>query len=239
MKRTAFPLTVGAFLLALAAIGTWPAEGQEPADQLRLLRAENQLLKTTVAQRDETIEALKKKIVTLKAEPARVELKKVRKELAEARARIQQLSKELEQANPVEKKGVKVTDRDLTPKSVKKTDYRGAELLLDGYVVDTRAKEGEFRAVIAAGSDSPQGSPVMVRTQREGKRGVDYQIQVHVTGELAATLRAGDLSRRVRGIIREIKVENGDMFRRTGLSYLPQTDRGVLIIVVLEDISVE
>lgn len=232
MKRTAFPLTVGAFLLALAAFGTWPAEGQEPPDELRLLRAENQLLKTTV-------EALKKKIETLEAEPAQVELKKLRKELAEARTRIQQLSKELEQAKPVEKKGVKIVDRDLTPESVKKTDYRGAELLLDGYVVTTKAKEGEFQAVIAAGVDDPQGNPLMVRSHGKGKREVYYQIQVHVTGELAATLRAGDLSRRVRGIIREIKVENGDMFRRTGLSYLPQTDRGVLIIVLLDDISVD
>jgi hypothetical protein len=32
MKRKAFPLMLGAFLLALADFGTRPAEGQEPGD---------------------------------------------------------------------------------------------------------------------------------------------------------------------------------------------------------------
>jgi hypothetical protein len=197
------------------------------------------LLKTTLAQRDETIEALKKKIETLEAEPLRVELKKVRKQLGEAGTRIRQLASELEQAKPVEKKSTKITDRDLTPESAKKSDYRGAELLLDGYVVDTSAKEGEFRAVIAAGADGPEGRPIMVKSHGEGKRRVEYQIQVHVKGQLAATLRTGDLSRRVRGIIREIKVEKGKMFDRTGLGYGPGTSQGVLIIVLLEHISVD
>jgi hypothetical protein len=67
MKRTAFLLTVGAGLLALGLCGTWAANGQEPADALRLLQAENTLLKATMVQRDKEIESLKKEIESSKA----------------------------------------------------------------------------------------------------------------------------------------------------------------------------
>lgn len=68
MKRTAFLLTVGVGLLALGLCGTWAANGQEPADALRLLQAENTLLKATLAQRDKEIESLKTEIATLRVE---------------------------------------------------------------------------------------------------------------------------------------------------------------------------
>ena len=215
MRHTIFLLTVGIFFTALSPAWT---RAQDVEQELRQLRAENKLLKSTVAQRDKTIEALKKEIETLK----------------EANRRLEELSKGLSETKPVQEKGMKVTDSDLTPESVKKTDYRGAELLLDGYVVITDAKEGEFRAIIAAGSEGPGGDPVMVLSTGR----LTYQIQVRVTGEIAATLRAGDISRRVRGIIREIKVEKGDMFRRTGLSYVPQTTPGILIIVDLDKATI-
>jgi hypothetical protein len=67
MKRTTFLLTVGVCLLALVVCGTWTANGQEPVDELRLLRAENTLLKATMAQRDKEIESLKKEIESSKA----------------------------------------------------------------------------------------------------------------------------------------------------------------------------
>jgi hypothetical protein len=67
MKRTAFLLTVGVGLLALGLCGTWTANGQEPADALRLLQAENTLLKATMKQRDKEIESLKKEVESSKA----------------------------------------------------------------------------------------------------------------------------------------------------------------------------
>ena len=255
---------VPTIVVCAAAVGTFSIRAQaqdNTTDEIRRLRADNKLLKATVAQRDKTIEALKKDIEALKAEPAQVELEKLRKELADASARIQQLSRELENAKPVERKNLRITDADLTLQSLKEKDietlqddhkvrpaqvvlerlsktleahYCGAELLLDGYVVNTDTKDGEFRAVIAAGVEGPVGySPVLLMRYK----GVEYQKQIDVTGEVAAKLRPSDSPLRVRGIIREIKFEKGDMFNRTGLSYLPQTSPGVLIIVTLEDIT--
>ena len=230
MRKTLLVLAVGIVCFSGAP------EGKADTDQeLRLLRAENRLLKATVAQRDRAIETLKKECKALKAEPAQVEIQTLRKELAEAKKVIENLSKELDKAKPVHQKGVKITSHDLTPESVKKADYRGAELLLDGYVIDTSAKQGEFRAIVAAGMGGPRGNPIMIMTR--GK--VDYQIQVHLKGELAAKLRAGDISRRVRGIVREIEVvEKGKMITRTGLGYDRGWSEGILIIVTLDKITI-
>lgn len=97
MRRALFLLIVGVAVSAL-----WPAgaKGADVDQELRQLRAENNLLKATLAQRDKTIEAMNKEIETLKAEPAQVELEKLRKELADAKAQVEKLSKELERTKP-------------------------------------------------------------------------------------------------------------------------------------------
>ena len=45
MKQMVFPLAIGMFVLALGACAARAAEGQDPAGELRILRAENDMLK--------------------------------------------------------------------------------------------------------------------------------------------------------------------------------------------------
>ena len=261
MKRPTVLRTMVACIVALPTLSIRAPAANEPPDEIGRLQADNKLLKATIAQRDKTIEALKKEVEDLRAEPTQVELDRLRQQLAQANIRIQQLSRELENARPVDRRNLKITDDDLTLRSLDKNDarslrdprrakraqvvleelsrrlaseYRGAELLLDGYVVTTDAKDGELRAVIAAGDDGPDG-PVLTRIS--GAK-TEYQVQVYLTGDVAAKLRPGDSPRRARGIVRDIKAAKGEMFDRTGLSFLPQTRTGVLIIVSLEDVTV-
>jgi cell division protein FtsB len=65
MKQMVFPLAIGMFVLALGVCAARAAEGQDPANELRLLRAENTLLKASLAQRNKEVEALKAEIAKL------------------------------------------------------------------------------------------------------------------------------------------------------------------------------
>lgn len=227
MNRMGLLIVAG---LLVAACGLTTVWADEPADEVRLLRANNQLLKATIEARDKKIAELQEEIKKLKAEPAQVELERLRQELKSAKGQIAKLEDALKQAKPTKESGLKITDRDLTPKSLKDGNYVGAELLLDGYVVKTAAEKGEFLAIVAAGTEGPRGDPVMLRTEDK----VTYQVQIRLTGDLAAQLKPGDISRRFRGTIQKVELMKGDMYKRTGLSYLPQTSKGTLIVVTLE-----
>ena len=216
--------------LLVAAFGLTTVRAEEPADELRLLRAQNNLLKATIEARDKKIAELQEEIRKLKAEPTQVELEKLRKELKGAKEQIAKMEVELKRAKPTKESALKITDRDLTPKSIKDGNFVGAELLLDGYVVKTAAENGEFLAIVAAGTEGPRGDPVLLRTEDK----VTYQVQIRLTGELAAQLKPGNISRRFRGTIQKVELMKGDMHERTGLSYLPQTSEGTLIVVSLE-----
>jgi multidrug efflux pump subunit AcrA (membrane-fusion protein) len=208
-------------------------------DELHVLRAQNNLQKASLERQNKEIKALKKEIENLKTGPDHSEVDKLRNDLAQAQKRIEELSKKIEELTPVEKKNIKLTDRDLTPESVKKTNYSGAELMLDGFVVETKAKEGEFMAIIAAGVDDPHGNhPLMVRQMNDKPPYKEYQIQIHVTGKIVADLKASDLSHRVIGTIHDINVMNGDMHQRTVVSYAPKTEKGTLIIIHLDNIKI-
>jgi hypothetical protein len=232
MKQVLMVLTAG----ALCFFG--PTEGKADDDEaLRVLRAENNLLKATVAQRDKMVKDLKAELEALKAKPTEVEIATLRKELSEAKGLITNLQKDLDKAKPVPEKGVKVTDRDLTLESVKKTDYRGAELILNGYCAYVEGKEGKFQATIVAGSEGTDGHQDLWRTEA-AKPHRDYQVQVYVTGERAALLTADAARLRgVRGIVREIKVEQGKVFGVYRREFMPPGAVGTVMIVTLDKIT--
>jgi hypothetical protein len=240
MTHARLLLSVGIILLALPITSCSrpqrPAEAKAADDDTEphVLRADNKVLKTAQERQDKEIQALKNEIEALKAGPQGNEVEKLRKELIQARGRIDELSKALEQLKPVKQSTVKITSKDLTPESVKKTDYSGAKLLLDGYVVEVRADGDEFLGVIAEGAEGPEG-PVLVN---QSKGTVAYQIQVHVRGEIATSLKAGGLSRRIQGTVHDIKVVKGEMWDHIGLNFLPAKSNGLVIIVHLDDVRI-
>lgn len=164
---------------------------------------------------------------------APIDITELQKQLAQAQQAIEQLSSRLQSMHTSAAADIethrRMTGSDITLQA-DLAQIQGAELLLDGYVVDVSVVDGNYRAIIAAGIDTPRGEPVMIRSSG----GREYQVQVHVTGEQAATLRAGDARRRVRGIIQSAKVERGEMYARTGLSHLPQTTRGMIIVLEMD-----
>jgi len=232
MNRTGLLIVAGLLVAACGLTAVW---GEEPADEVRLLRAQNTLLQATIKARDKKIAELQEEIKRLKAEPAQVELEKLRNDLKNAKEQIAKMEVELKQAKPTKESGVKITDRDLTPKSLKGRNFVGAELLLDGYVVETAAEKGEYIAIVAAGDEGPRGKPMMLRT--EGK--VEYQVQIRLSGELAARLKPGDILMRFRGTIHRVELMEGDMYERTGVGYGPQTSKGTLIVVTLERATIQ
>ena len=195
-----------------------------------------------VSRLTKEVAGLKRQLKELKAENERL-----RKELAEANSRRSRMERDLQQAKPVEKKTLKITDNDITPDTAKRAEYRGAELLLNGYVVDTRSDKGEFVATIAAGEPDTWGKPLMLRSGGAKAWSVPgykaksrlYQVQVRIAGKPASSLRTGGIRRRVRGIVRKITVEGGNMFAEVALSYSPQTIVGLLIVVELDSVTVQ
>jgi hypothetical protein len=216
--------------LIVAACVLTAVRAEEPADEVRLLRAQNTLLKATIERRDKKIAELQEEIKKLKTEPAQVELEAMRQELNSAKEQIAKLEQELKAAKPTKESGQKITDRDLTPKSVKDANFVGAELLLDGYVVHTAAEKGEFVAIVVAkGTEGLSRNLLVLRTEGE----VRYQVQIRLGGELGAKLQPAGISRRFQGTIKKVELMKGDMYVGVTRS-APVCWRGTLIVVTLE-----
>jgi len=210
-----------AITVVVIGLAVSTAIAAEPQNELDALRAQNAVYATAIKTRDKQIADLEERLKV-------------------AEKRIAKLINQLNAAGAVAKIGKAITDKDLTIESARNNDYTGMELLLDGYVVDVKAEKGEFLAIIAAGSEGTSGKPVMTRRSGRGRWGrITYQIQVQITGEAAAALRAGDRQRRVRGVVQKINVQRGQMYQRTRLSYVPQTSTGMVVLVALNDTTIE
>jgi len=97
MNRTGLLIVAG---LLVAACGLTTVWAEEPADELRLLRATTRLLKGTIGTRDKKIAELQEEIKKLKAEPAQLELEKLRESLKVAKERIAELEGKLAKVAP-------------------------------------------------------------------------------------------------------------------------------------------
>jgi len=220
-----------AFLAAGPALEAQSAEAVVDAKSVHVLQAKIKLLEGAIAARD-------KIIAELRAEPLREEVTKLRQELQEARKTIEKLTAELERLRPVEPTELRITDRDLTPGSIKEKDFKGARLLLDGYVIKVFSDDNGWGAIIVAGewSDSA-GHELLGRLARErdrfGQR-IDYQIHAIVRGEIVKRLRKGNPVR-VEGIIREVQAKRGLHWERATISHLPPTE-GFVIEVKLQNV---
>lgn len=95
MKQMAFLLAIGMFVLALGACAARAAEGQDPAEELRILQAENNMLKAQRQADIEQIEDLGKEVKAL-----REELDALKAELAEIKVRLAALEPEADKAPP-------------------------------------------------------------------------------------------------------------------------------------------
>jgi len=95
MKATGLVLAVGALLMSLVACSTRAAQGQDPADELRILRAENDMLKAQRQADIEQVEGLGKEIKAL-----REELHTLKAELAGIKVRLAALEPEADKAPP-------------------------------------------------------------------------------------------------------------------------------------------
>jgi alanyl-tRNA synthetase len=211
--------------LIVAGSGVTAVAAEDPTEQVRALQMQNELYK-------KTIERLQEEIKKLKTEPAQVELEAMRQELNSAKEQIAKLEQELKAAKPTKESGQKITDRDLTPKSVKDANFVGAELLLDGYVVHTAAEKGEFVAIVVAkGTEGLSRNLLVLRTEGE----VRYQVQIRLGGELGAKLQPEDISRRFQGTIKKVELMKGDMYVGVTRHARPQIIKGgTLIVVTLE-----
>lgn len=97
MNRTGLLIVAGLLLTACGLTAVW---AEEPADEVRLLRAQNGLLKATIEARDKKIAELQEELKKLKTEPAQAELESLRESLKVAKERIAELEGKLAKVTP-------------------------------------------------------------------------------------------------------------------------------------------
>jgi len=228
MRRALFILTVGVTVSALWPVG---AKGVEVDQEIRQLRAENNLLKATLAQRDKKIEVMNKEIETLKAEPAQVEAEKLRKELADAKAQVEKLSKELERIKPsTQPQRVQDEKPPVTLKAVagmnalQRSQLVGVRIFGNVIVASIEPVAGGTYRIVGIDMSGDQGvlmGGVFVATRESGtlasahwikNRWVQVRCILHAPEDTALRLRAGvkDGSElNIAGKVKQVQVDPG------------------------------
>jgi len=158
---------ITSILAGMLLLSAAPAMAED-ADTIRQLMAENKLLRAQ-------IQSLRAEIAQLKnaADPNN-------------KATTKPVVK------PMPKPPASVTRHELTPSAVKTNNFIGADLLLDGFVADMRAENGQFSALFLAGEVSADGDPIIVFVQRPD--GTTYGSSMGkprgTTGSSAASLQS-------------------------------------------------
>lgn len=217
MRRVLFLLTVGMVVTALGPAG---AKAADIDQEIRVLRAENNLFKATLEQRNKEIKALKQEIEALKAEPAQAALVKLRKELAEAKARIRELSKELEKAKPVEEKEAQDDKPPVTMEAVvgmspvQRRELPGSRVFGRVIVSSIEPKAAGMYDVTGIDTSGQYRIPLGSRSRATAHRVKDRWVQVRCVWQVpeatALRLRAGVVDgseMNVAGKITRVKVE--------------------------------
>jgi len=237
MKRN---IALGFVVAGVVALAVTRAGGEDADAKVRLLEAENHLLRGQ-------IEALKKEVAALKTTDTQAELASLRKELAESKATIAKLAKDAPASMPatVKRSGLRATGRDINPDTVRKTNFVGADMLLEGYVVDAKGEKESANALMLVGDSGTRPLPwgwgrvPKIENQNTSREkvidaGYHYQIHVHFAGKAANRLTLDERVQRVRGIVAKIEVKDGNLYELVGRNPNPERKGKIILIELIE-----
>lgn len=214
MNRTGLLIVAG---LLVAACGLNVVWAEEPTDEVRLLRAQNGLLKATIEARDKKIAELQEEIKKLKAEPAQAELEALRESLKAAKHRIAELEGQLKKATPEPNDNPKQVRR-LTLKDVavlateEVKRLQGARVMGPTVVrsIDPDKTEKDKYQVMVIDTSGEQRMPIGSRSAATahwvGKRWVQVRCILQATEATALRLRRDD-ELNIAGDVEKVEIE--------------------------------
>jgi hypothetical protein len=200
MNRTGLLIVAG---LLVAASGLTAVRAEEPADEVRLLRAQNGLLKATIEARDKKIAELQEEIKKLKAEPAQVELEALRESLKAARERIAelegQLAKVAPEPNEKPKEVRRFTLKDVAALATKEVkELQGARVMgptVVRSIEPDKTDRDKYQVMVidtSGGQRMPIGSRSAATAHWVGKRWVQVRCILQATEATALRLQRDD-----------------------------------------------
>lgn len=200
MNRTGLLIVAG---LLVAAWGLTAVRAEEPADEVRLLRAQNELYKTTIDRRDKKITELEEEIKKLKAEPAQAELEALRESLKVAKKRIAelegQLAKVAPEPNEKPKEVRRLTLKDVAALATKEVkELQGARVMgptVVRSIEPDKTDRHKYQVMVidtSGGQRMPIGSRSAATAHWVGKRWVQVRCILQATEATALRLRRDD-----------------------------------------------